>query len=220
MVKVKHKRYLARAEARRAECKAKGIPDDSYSNRQLKEAARTLRKATRNKLEIIKKEALKRAKNKNEHLAAPHSKSRKNAHVKAMYAEFRQNLKAQSMTKPKYKAKIKSKEARLRKRQKDKARGKKRKNPRSRQAAAAGTPGGAASSAPWMEPKAKYEPSGRGGHACPPRPKSKKQKTLSLMDAEVQHADDEHDEASPVSDDDDEDVADVQEDGTLWQSEL
>jgi hypothetical protein len=49
MVKVKHKRYFARAEARRAECKAKGNPDDSYSNRQLKEAARTWIKATRNK---------------------------------------------------------------------------------------------------------------------------------------------------------------------------
>jgi hypothetical protein len=90
IVKIKHKRYLEQARLRREACKERNIKDDSYSNAQLKQAARTWRKATRDRLQLIKEEAVKRVQeNENSHLDAPKSKSSRNSKVKMMYQEFR-----------------------------------------------------------------------------------------------------------------------------------
>ena len=55
IVRIKHKRYLEQARLRREACKEMNIKDDSYSNAQLKEAARTWRKATRHRLKISRR---------------------------------------------------------------------------------------------------------------------------------------------------------------------
>jgi hypothetical protein len=214
LVKVKHKRYLDQARKRRAECLAKDIKDDSYSNAQLKEASRNWRKAARHRLKIIKAEAQKRVlENKSCLLDAPTSRSLRNSQVKKMYQEFRNNLKALKMVKPAYKPKVKSKEAWRRQPEKKKGRPRKKRQ-RGQRSAAAGTPGGAASSSqgvpvpPWRQKTAKAAP-------------KKKQMMLCLEDA-VQKTftvsppgDEAHSGTPPESE---EDASEP--DAPVWQSKL
>jgi hypothetical protein len=89
----------------------------------------------------------------NSHLDAFKSKSLKNPKVKMMYQEFTKNLDA-PLVRPLYTPKVKSKEAMQRQRNK-----RKEQRQKGKRAAAAGTPGGAASSNVCLHPTSKANPS-------------------------------------------------------------